>query len=254
MKLNCIIVDDEPLALDILEEYINRTPTLSLAGRFSGSAEALKYIGENRVDLALLDIQMPGLNGLDMAKLIGGDTRVIFTTAFPQYAIEGFRVDALDYLLKPISFAEFTRAVEKAVAWFSIKQTAVSADREVPPATPASPSPSPRTLIVKSDYKQFVIPIDKIVYIEGIRDYIRIHTEDGAVQTLMNMKTVETMLPGNRFARVHRSWIVNLDRVKRIERAHIILEDPTLTAPVSIPVSETYKESFLHTLSARSLR
>jgi DNA-binding LytR/AlgR family response regulator len=243
MKLNCIIVDDEPLALDILEEYVNRTPSLALAGRFPGSAEALRYIGEHRIDLALLDIQMPGLNGLDMAKLVGSDTRVIFTTAFPNYAIDGFRVDALDYLLKPVSFAEFSRAIEKAVAWFNIKRAAGTSDRVAPTAL------LPQTLIVKSDYKQFVIPIDRIIYIEGIRDYIRIHTDDGAVQTLMNMKTVEGMLPSTHFARAHRSWIINLDRVKRIERAHIIFDEPA----VSIPISDTCKEAFLHALSARSL-
>jgi DNA-binding LytR/AlgR family response regulator len=251
MTLNCIIVDDEPLALDILEEYVRRTPALTLAGRFTGSAEALEYLGGHTVEIVFLDIQMPGPGGLDMAKLIGGDTRVIFTTAFPQYAVDGFRVDALDYLLKPISFAEFTRAVEKAAAWFDLKRGGRVPAPAAIPATPASGAG--QTLIVKSDYKQFVIPIDTIIYIEGIRDYIRIRTDEGAVQTLMNMKTVEDILPRSSFARVHRSWIVNLDRVKRIERSQIVLDGPTLPSPDSIPVSDTYKASFLRTLSKRSL-
>ena len=239
MKLSCIIVDDEPLALDILEEYVRRTPSLELAGRFTGSVDALKRMNEDPVDVAFLDIQMPGVNGLDVSKLIGGHTRVIFTTAFPQYALEGFKVDALDYLLKPISFQEFSRAVEKAAEWFAMKRAAEIG---------AAPGEEPQSLIVKSDYKQFVIPIDTIVRIEGIRDYIRIHTDDGgSVQTLMNLKTVEEMLPRSRFARVHRSYIVNVDRVKKIERARIVFGD------VVIPISDTYKESFLKLLSSRSL-
>lgn len=239
MKLSCIIVDDEPLALDILEEYVRRTPSLELAGRFTGSVEALKRINENPADIAFLDIQMPGLGGIDMSKLISGHTRVIFTTAFPQYALEGFKVDALDYLLKPISFQEFSRAVEKAEEWFNMKRAA---------ETGTHAGEEPQSLIVKSDYKQFVIPIDTIVYIEGIRDYIRIHTDDGgSVQTLMNMKTVEETLPRNRFARVHRSYIVNVDKVKKIERTRIVFGD------VVIPISDTYKESFHKLLAARSL-
>ncbi len=251
-KLKCIIVDDESLALDILEEYIRRTPSLELVARFTSSAEALKLIsarggdGGQGISLAFLDIQMPGLNGLDLAKLladIGDNTRVVFTTAFPQYALEGFRVDALDYLLKPISFEEFSRAVERAAAWFSR-----SGVRRTEP---------PQTLIVKSDYKQFVIPIDTIIYIEGIRDYIRIHTLDEAgraasVQTLMNLKTAEELLPTERFARVHRSYIVALERVKRLERAHVVIETAP-GEPVSIPVSDTYKESFSRALAARAL-
>ncbi len=238
MKLSCIIVDDEPLALDILEEYVRRTPSLELAGRFTGSVDALKRMNENPVDLAFLDIQMPGLNGLDVSKLIGGHTRVIFTTAFPQYALEGFKVDALDYLLKPISFQEFSRAVEKAGEWFAMKRAAET-------GTPAGDEP--HSLIVKSDYKQFVIPIDTITWIEGIRDYIRIHTDEGSVQTLMNLKTVEEMLPRGHFARVHRSYIVNVDKVKKIERTRIVFGD------VVIPISDTYKEPFLKLLSSRSL-
>lgn len=264
MKLNCIIVDDEPLALDILEDHIRRTPSLDLVGRFTSGTQALRRLEDKdgeAIDLAFLDIQMPGLGGIELARTIGGQTRVVFTTAFPQYALDGFRVDALDYLLKPISFAEFTRSVEKAAEWFRIKRTA----RQVADITgagqaiaPYATGNEPRTLIVRSDYKQFVIPLDSIVYIEGIRDYIRIHTLDAdgtarAVQTLMNMKTVEEMLPRRSFARVHRSWIVNLDRIKRIERGHIVFDAAPGLTPIAVPISDTYKESFLGALAARSL-
>ncbi|MDR2890312.1 MAG: LytTR family DNA-binding domain-containing protein [Alistipes sp.] len=254
MKLTCIIVDDEPLALDILEDHVRRTPALSLMGRFAGSADALSLLGAQGgdggrgIDLAFLDIQMPGMNGIDLAKTIGDKTRVIFTTAFPQYALEGFRVDALDYLLKPVSFGEFTRSVEKAVEWFDVRRAAEA----------ASNGGEPRVIVVKSAYKQFVIPLDNIVYIEGIRDYIRIHTMDaagmvGAVQTLMNMKTVEEMLPRSRFARVHRSYIVNLDRIEKIERAHLVLHTSTRSEAVSIPISDTYKETFAQSLAGRAV-
>lgn len=272
MKLTCIIVDDEPIALDILEDYIRRTPSLELAGRFTSSADALRMLADKAVegrpvDIAFLDIQMPGLGGLEMAKLVGkggagttgGDTRVIFTTAFPQYALEGFRLEALDYLLKPVSFAEFTRAVERSAEWFAIKRAAQGRNIGVGEASSQTagaqnPPQTPQTLIVRSDYKQFVIPISTIVYIEGIRDYIRIHLDGGeSLQTLMNMKTVEGMLPATRFARVHRSYIVNLERVKRIERSRIVLDGPDLSETISVPISDTYKEAFSRSLAARSL-
>lgn len=239
MKLSCIIVDDEPLALDILEEYVGRMPNLELVARCSGSVEALQAMKQRPVDVAFLDIQMPGLNGLELSKLVGDDTKVIFTTAFPQYALEGFKVDALDYLLKPISFDEFSRAVARAGEWFSMKRAAGSG---------AVQEEEPHNLIVKSEYKQYIIPIDTIVYIEGIRDYIRIHTDDGGqIQTLMNLKTAEEMLPSGRFARVHRSYIVNVDKVKKIERTRIVFGD------VIVPISDTYKDSFLKLLASRSL-
>ena len=265
-KVNCIIVDDEPLALDILEGYIRLTPGLELEGRFTSGADALKLLrargreGGRGIDLAFLDIQMPGLGGIDLAKTISaeewsGHTRVVFTTAFPQYALDGFRVDALDYLLKPISFSEFTRAAKRAVDWFDIKRAAGNAGSGSASSTPESP----QTLIVKSDYKQFVIPTSTITYAEAIRDYIRIHTLDaagraGSIQTLMNLKTLEETLPSDRFARVHRSYIVALDRVKRIERRRVILECAgTPYQEVSIPVSDTFKDSFSRALAARAL-
>ncbi len=205
---------------------------------------------EQRTDLAFLDIQMPGLDGLDVARLAAerGDTRVIFTTAFPQYALEGFRARAIDYLLKPISFEEFSHAVERAFEWFRIRPGG-QAESGV-----GAGAGAPQNLMVRSDYKQIVIPLSEIIYIEGIRDYIRIHTMDasgrpGSVQTLMNLKTVERMLPADRFARVHRSYIVALARVKRLERARVVLEN----VATPIPVSDTYRDSFARTLAARAL-
>lgn len=235
--LDCIIVDDEPLALDILEEYVHRTPGLTLAGRFTSGVEALKALNRQAADISFVDIQMPGLDGIELSRLAEGKTKIIFTTAFPQYALEGFKVDALDYLLKPISYAEFTRALLRAESWYEMKNAAEG--------TPAAAEP--HNLVVKSDYKQFVVPIDTISYIEGIRDYICIHTDEGDIRTLMSLKTVEEMLPSNQFARVHRSYIVNVDRVKKIERTRIVFGD------VPIPISDTYKAAFLKLLASRTL-
>jgi DNA-binding LytR/AlgR family response regulator len=241
VRLNCIIVDDEPLALDILEDYIGRTPELRLAGRYTLGADALDRIREGGVDLAFLDIQMPGLGGLDLARLSGGEDkgpRVIFTTAFPGYALEGFRARAIDYLLKPVSFEEFSGAAARAAEWFGVR---------------GGTGEQPRTLVVKSGYKQWVIPLREIVYIEGIRDYVRIHTLDqagrrGALKTLMTLGTVEKLLPPDGFARAHRSYIVALDRVRRLERARVIIE-----GDLPIPVSDTYRESFSRAISLRAL-
>ncbi len=218
---------------------------------------------EAGVDLAFLDIQMPGLGGIELARAVGaagGDTRVVFTTAFPGYALEGFRVDALDYLLKPISFEEFTQAVGRATAWFGRSSAdRDSTDRDSADRDSADRPETPQTVIVKSGYKQFVIALGSIVYIEAIRDYIRIHTVDeagraGSVQTLMNLKAVEEMLPADRFARTHRSYIVALDRVVRLGRAHVILDGAaTDGTAITIPVSDTYKSTFLKLLAARAL-
>ncbi len=212
MTLNCIIVDDEPLALDILEDYIRRTPALKLAHRLTNGAEALKVLGKGDIDLAFLDIQMPGLSGLEVARAVDSSkTRVIFTTAFEQYALDGFRVDALDYLLKPVSFNEFTRAIEKA-------------DR------------SRGRIVVQSDHRHVALSLDAIVYIESKGDYVSIHTADGAViQTLMTLKGILALLPPSHFVRIHRSYVVGIQYITHIERGRAVLGEITL------PVSDSYR-------------
>lgn len=236
MELNCIIVDDEPLALDLLEEYIRRTPYLHLAARCTGGQEALQTIGTQNIDVAFLDIQMPGINGLELSRHIDGSrTKVIFTTAFEQYAIEGFRVDALDYLLKPFNFSEFSRAAEKARAWFQLRRSAS-----------APPQSSGRSIIVKADYKQHVIPVEEIIYIESLRDYINIVTAGGSVKTLMSMKSIEELLPEGRFCRTHRSYIANIDKIRTVERMQAIVDGHP------VPVSESYKEALLGKLAGRN--
>ena len=240
MELNCIIVDDEPLALDLLEEYVRRTPYLKLVARCTGGQQAMQAFEAGGIDVAFLDIQMPGINGLELSRRIGGSgTKILFTTAFEQYAIEGFRVDALDYLLKPFNFSEFSRAAEKARTWFEMRRSAAKN------ATSAT-EPQARSIIVKADYKQHVIPVSEIIYIESLRDYINIVTENGGVKTLMSMKSIEELLPEKGFARTHRSYIVNVDKVRTVERMQAIVAGRT------VPVSESYKESLMEKLASRS--
>lgn len=237
MNLSCIIVDDEPLALDLLESYVRRTPFLQLKARCGNAVEALSVLGREPVDIAFLDIQMPELNGLELSRIIGHNTKIIFTTAFEQYAIEGFRVDAVDYLLKPFNYAEFLRAATKARHLLELERSR--------PAAVAAPS----SIFVKSDYKLVQIELRHILYIEGLKDYIRIQTDtaQGGVLTLMNMKSVEEHLPADTFIRVHRSYIVNIDKIVSIERNRIVF------GKVHIPVSDSYKERFMEMLSKRSL-
>lgn len=237
MKLTCIIVDDEPLALDLLEEYVRRTPFLELKARCMRGADALEILKTEHIDLALLDIQMPQLSGLELSKLVPKQTRVIFTTAFERYALEGFKADAIDYLLKPFNYTEFSRAVSKAQEWFELVR-----GREA-----QKDSGKPQNLIVKADYKQYVIPLDEILYIRGEGDYVQIVTESQTIKSLASMKSVEDSLPADHFARVHRSYIVNLDRVTSVGRLRVTVSNN------EIPMSDTYKDNLMKRLSERSI-
>ena len=165
MNLTCAIVDDEPLALDLLESYVNKTPFLTLDGKYSSAVQAMKELPEKRVDLLFLDIQMPELNGLEFSKMVDPHTRIVFSTAFEQYAIDGYKVNALDYLLKPISYVDFLQAANKAVQWFELLQ---------------QPKEEIESIFVKSDYKLVQIELKKILYVEGLKDYVKIYTEDSA--------------------------------------------------------------------------
>ena len=237
MNLNCIIVDDEPLALDLLETYVRRTPFLRLTARCDNAVEALAALDKEPVDLAFLDIQMPELNGLELSRLITHRTKIVFTTAFEQYALEGFRVDAVDYLLKPFNYAEFLRAATKAQHLVELERNQ-SAD-----------ACHPVSIFVKSDYKLVQIELRHILYIEGLKDYVRIQTDtpQGGILTLMNMKNIEERLPADTFLRVHRSYIVNINQIKTIERNRIVF------GKVYIPVSDSYKDRFAEMLEKRSI-
>lgn len=237
MELDCLIVDDEPLALDLMENYVKRTPFLRLAGRCGSAMEVLQAVRQKPVDLIFLDIQMPELTGLELSRMLGEQVKVIFTTAFEQYALEGFRVDALDYLLKPISYPEFLKAANKALNWFVHNTAAAEKEEEA-------------CIFVKSDYKLLKVELNKICYVEGLKDYVKIYLDDAPhpIVSLVSMKSLEEMLPSRSFLRVHRSYIVNLDKITVIERNRIVF------GKAYIPVSDTYKDKFLDFINRKTLK
>lgn len=232
MILNCAIVDDEPLALSLLESYVNKTPFLNLTGKYSSAMQAMKELPDMKVNLLFLDIQMPELNGLEFSRMVDPQTRIVFTTAFGQYAIDGYRVNALDYLLKPISYPDFLQAANKALQWFDLVQKPEEKE----------------SIYVKSDYKLVQIELKKILYIEGLKDYIKIYLEDSPkpILSLMSMKSMEELLPANRFMRVHRSYIVQKEKIRIIDRGRIVLDK------TYIPISDSYKQAFQSFLDERS--
>lgn len=225
MNLKCAIVDDEPLALDLLESYVNKTPFLELAGKYSSAVQAMNNLSGKDIDLLFLDIQMPELNGLEFSKMVDMHTRIVFTTAFDRYAIDGYKVNALDYLLKPISYVDFLQAANKALQWFELLQ---------------QPKEEVESIFVKSDYKLIQVELKNILYIEGLKDYIKIYEENSPkpILSLMSMKSMEELLPASRFIRVHRSYIVQKDKIRIIDRGRIVF------GKNYIPVSDSYKQYF----------
>jgi DNA-binding LytR/AlgR family response regulator len=226
--INCIAIDDEPLSLKQISGYIEKTPFLNLLAGFESALEALSYLNNNPVDLMFVDIQMPDLSGMDLVKSLENRPEVIFTTAFSEFAVEGFKVDALDYLLKPLDYPSFLKAANKAQAHFELIRQA-----------PEKLNANADYLFLKSEYKIVRIEISKILYIEGMREYVRIYLENAKpVMSLLSMKNIEQKLPADRFMRVHRSFIVNLEKITTIERNRIIFDK------VLIPVSDQYKDAF----------
>jgi two-component system response regulator LytT len=242
MILNCIAVDDEPLALDMICSYIEQTPSLNLIGRYAGSVDALKGIHEKDIDLVFLDIRMPDLSGIELARIleqyrVKGNMRVVFTTAFDQYALEGFKVDALDYLLKPFSFVDFSNTVTKALGYFELIRN--------PGLQPVVKTEEPQAqelkyLYLKVEHQLVRIALDDIIYIEGLKDYVKVYllSEPKPLLSLISMKTLEEKLPSDKFMRIHRSFIVSLDKIKATNKKSIQI------AQATIPVTDQYKEIF----------
>jgi DNA-binding LytR/AlgR family response regulator len=239
MVLNCWIVDDEPLAVSLLESYVNKVPFLKLTGKFSNALSAMQNIATEKVDVLFLDIQMPEVNGMDFAHTISNNTRVIFTTAFSEYAVEGYRVNALDYLLKPFSFEEFVAAAKKAYGWFEIVQQKSNPDIEKTRENIG--------IFVKSEYKYLHILYDDVLYIEGLKDYVKIYTQDSLkpILSLMSLKQLEEDLPFGNFVRVHRSYIINVDKISSINKNRIIIDKK------QIPIGETYKKQFMNLIDKK---
>lgn len=233
--IKCITIDDEPLALKQISAFVDKTPFLELIGSCKSAFEAMDVISKNEVDLMFVDIQMPDLTGIDFVKSLDKGQKVIFTTAYEEFALEGFKVDALDYILKPFGYDEFLKAANKARAHFELIEKAT-----------IKVESKDDYLFVKSEYKIQRINLNDILYIEGLREYVKIVLkQDKPVLSLMSLKSLEEKLPSNRFMRVHRSFIVNLNEIKTVERSRIIFDK------TYIPVSEQYKEKFQDFLSKR---
>ncbi|MCQ2192774.1 MAG: LytTR family DNA-binding domain-containing protein [Paludibacteraceae bacterium] len=240
MNITCAIIDDEPLAVELLTSYVEKTPFLSLVGSYNSAVAAMADFANSMPDLLFLDIQMPDLNGLELSKIVGDKCRIIFTTAFEQYALESYKVNALDYLLKPFGYSEFLAAATKAHEWFELKSGAVAA---------TASSTEKKSIWVKADYKLMQIDFDQILYIEGLKDYVKIvlYDDQKPVLTLMSMKTLETDLPASLFVRVHRSFIVQPSKIRVIDRNRIVF------GKQYIPISDSYKDKFFEFMETHAL-
>lgn len=244
MILNCVIIDDEPLALELLESYVKKTTFLNLVGSYANAVQAMKEMsGKQPVHLMFLDIQMPGIDGLEFAKLIDSSTRVVFTTAFEQYALESYKVNALDYLLKPISYTDFLQSVNKAVHWFDLHNKSLQTSVE-------KVNTHQDYIYVKSDYKLLQIPLHQILYIEGLKDYVKIYIEGEPkpILSLISMKMMEERLPSSQFIRVHRSYIVQKSKIKVVDRGRIVF------GKEYIPVSDSYKQELFAYINEHSIQ
>lgn len=242
MTMKCAIIDDEPLAVKLLENYVNKTPGLELAGAYHSAVEAMTGLARTPVDLLLLDIQMPEVDGLSFAHMIrNSGTQVVFTTAFSEYAVESYKVCALDYLLKPITYEDFMAAVTKAQLRTS-QHSPTQGDLSSGGATQDC-------IFVKSDYKMVRLRYCDITYIEGLKDYVKIYLSDQRrpVVSLSSMRSLEALLPAD-FVRVHRSYIVNMQHVSQVERTQLLADNR------EIPISDGYKEAVQNYVQARTLQ
>jgi DNA-binding LytR/AlgR family response regulator len=256
MSLSCIIVDDEPLAVKLLESFVSKTPDLTLLASFTDSVEAINAVKEQKPNLLFLDIQMPDLNGMELAHMIPSETRVIFTTAFKEYAFESYEVKALDFLLKPIRYNKFIAAVDKAREWFTVYSLQFTDDYSKVPEGLASKStvnskPSTvnnKTIFLKVDGEYRQIAISDIIYVSGMKDYVMFYldSERRPLVTHLTMKSVEDMLPTQQFMRVHRSFIVCLDKIRKVDRNDCIYIGEEI-----IHVTEAYLPAFQQYLNSK---
>ena len=228
--MKCIIVDDEPLAHDILSDYVSKLKNLELVNTYTNPIEAFSSIERDKIELIFLDVQMPELTGIQFMKLLGNKAKVILTTAYPEYALDGYEHNVVDYLLKPISFERFQKACDKINNNVTIvDENSVELDH----------------IFIKSEHKIVRIDLSSILYIEGLKDYISIYTNKERVLTLMNMKKVEELLPSKRFIRVHKSYIVPLEKISSIEKNRIYIDGQ------GIPIGDTYKDEFYMRLEGK---
>jgi len=239
--IRCLAIDDEPLALQQLVAYINKVPFLELAAQCQSALEARKFLESDTVDAIFCDINMPDLNGMDFVKSLVSPPLIVFTTAYSEYAVEGFKVNAVDYLLKPFGLQDFQRAANRVLERWKMK-------------TPSSymplSSPEDDALYLKTDYRVVKVTVDDIRYIEGMSEYLKVWVEGEAkpIITLLAMKKLEERLPAH-FMRIHRSYIVNLNKIQEVNKNRIILD-----AQTNLPVGELYKEAFQNYLQSRFIK
>ena len=239
--IKCIIVDDEPLAVAQLEKYVERVPFLANVGSCSSAAEAMELLSAGDVDVMFVDINMPDIDGVQFVRSLVHPPMVVFTTAYSEYAIDGFRLDAVDYLLKPIAFDDFLKASNKLNRVYSMNNSAQ-------PAVEQGEEVCRDCLYVKSDYRMLRVPVDSIIYVESMSEYVRIFVEGNAkpIVSLMSMKKIEEALPKNSFMRVHRSYLVNLDKIKEVAKMRIVYE-----GNVYVPIGDMYKENFFEYIDTK---
>jgi two-component system LytT family response regulator len=230
MKISCIAIDDEPLAVKKIAGYIQKVPFLELIAECRSASEAMNILGENDIQLMFVDINMPDISGMEFVKSLTNKPYIVFTTAYSEYAVDGFQVEAIDYLLKPVTFSNFLKAASKVKNLIDLKATGQK----------ESVKTTANHLFVKSEYKLIRINLDDIEYIESQHEYIKIKLINGnTVMTLLSLSSMEEQLPSDRFMRVHRSFIVNLAKISVIDRNRIVFD-----GKVYIPVGEQYKERF----------
>lgn len=239
--IKCLLIDDEPLALKQLQAYVGKVPFLELAGSCHSALEASRVLAEQPVDAIFVDINMPDLNGMDFVKSLLQKPLTVFTTAYSEYAIEGYKVDAVDYLLKPFGLDDFTRAANKVLHQYQLIHQSASATEGIG---------DDRVLFLKSDYKMVRVDVDKIRYVEGMSEYLRLflENEEKPVIALLSMKKLEDRLPKNKFMRVHRSYVVNLEKMEEVSKNRIRMDKNTY-----LPVGDLYKEAFNSYLESKSL-
>ena len=235
--MNCIAVDDEPLALDIIEAYVARHPELTLVARCNNAAEASQVLKKHKVDLMFLDIEMPEITGLSFVKSLEHKPLFMFTTAYPDYALEGFELDAIDYLLKPIAYDRFEKGVEKALEYYKIKQNSDVAESDL----------ESEHFFVKANQKLIKLSYSEIYYVEAFADYVKIFLADKKIVTLQTMKNMERKLPPEMFSRVHRSFIVNRNHVASFSTSACEVNE------VKIPIGKNYKEAFVALMKSNTI-
>ena len=247
--MTCTIVDDEPLAVKLLESFVAKTPDLQLLGSFTDSVEAINAIKEQAPDLLFLDIQMPDLNGMELAHMVSENTRIIFTTAFKEYAFESYEVSALDFLLKPIRYNKFLAAIEKARQWFGPLQTSPRRGGfQNTPSNGGGAGGEASTIFLRIDGEYRQIQLSQLLYVSGMKDYVMFYMEDEKrpLITHLTMKAVEDMLPSEQFMRVNRSYIVALEKIRSVDR-----NDCIYIGNEVIRVTEAYRETFHHYLNSK---